>query len=130
MRWTEGIEYKSVDDGYNLIVESFENCGIKGVTYSKPSGYIELYSDGGLILSEKYWWNGSNCSIDTDTNIGPSAFHDAGYWLLDNDIIPNTWGNRKKIDKMFYKLCRKAGMRWCRARYFYRGVRTFGWLAC
>jgi len=132
MKWTEGVEYKESSSGYYVKGSHSYKSDIRGFEYTspgkKPTMSIDL--DGLMTLYDGFWWNGSNLSIDADTNIRASAFHDAFYWCLDMDIIKYTWNNRRKADKVMYNIMREDGASWIRCRYFWRGLRTFGWLAC
>jgi len=128
MIWTEGVEYKKVKGGYEMLQEAFYFCGILGIEYEDEN--VKLEANGRLTLKIGFFWNGSNFSIDASTNMRASAFHDALYYLLDIEAIKHTWNNRRKADKVMYNIMREDGASWIRCRYFWRGLRTFGWLAC
>lgn len=121
--WIKGVDYKVVFDGYELLTEKSFNCGVLGITYDGQT--LSLDRKGKITLRSGFWWNGDT-GIE-DVILEASAFHDAGYWLIIAEIIPQTWGCRRKIDKMYFKLNRRGGMCWLRANGRYYGVRSIGW---
>lgn len=121
--WIEGVDYKVVIDGYELLVEKSFNCGVKGYEFDEP--FLSLDKKGKITLKLSFWWDGDT-GVE-DVILEASAFHDAGYWLILAEIIPETWGCRRKIDKMYFKLNRRGGMSWLRASGRYYGVRGIGW---
>ena len=91
--------------------------------------YIDLYTDGRLVIKEGYAWDGpSGPTIDTQTFMRGSLVHDALYQLMREDYLsPITY--RKEADKILKKLCLEDGMWSIRAWWVYWGVRFFGGLA-
>jgi hypothetical protein len=78
-----------------------------------------------LTIKKGYAWDGpSGPTYDTDSFMEGSLVHDALYQLMRNNKIPPT--GRKHADRLLYKLCRKDGMSWFRAKYIYHAVRLFG----
>ena len=128
MKWTEGVEYHDGPSGYYVKCNHSYRSNIKGFEYQSPTMSLDL--DGWVTLYDGFWWNGSNFSIDADTNIRASAFHDALYWMLDMEIITYTWNNRRKADKVMYNIMKEDGAAWIRCRYFWRAIRSVGWLFC
>ena len=81
-----------------------------------------------LTLFKGVAWDGSTCAIDTEMCMEASLVHD---WLCHtNDTV---WGlnksdwkkYRKLADKEYYRLLRKNGMSWIRAKSRYIAIRSF-----
>jgi len=80
---------------------------------------------GDLLLAKGYIWKGASfITYDTENSFEATAVHDALYTIL--KIFDNNEFTRKQADKLFYKLLRKNGMCYLRARGWYRAVRTGG----
>ena len=121
------IKYKKIkSDKYKY--QLMDSCMI--ITKFRPvkrivTDFIELGTDGFLIIKKKYSWDGpSGISIDTETFMRGSLFHDALYQLIDEGHL--TTDNRLMADKLLRRVCRDDGMGWFRAWYVYRAVRLFG----
>lgn len=91
--------------------------------------YIDLYSDGRLVIRRGYAWDGpSGPTIDTKTFMRGSLVHDAIYQLLREGHLPqNDCGTnyRKLADYELKRACLKDGMAKVRAFYVYWSVRLF-----
>lgn len=114
--------------------------GFNAMVIQKGAMVGELRPSGQLVLLPGFRWDGaSGPSLDTPQNLQPSAFHDAGYILIEQGMIPR--GCRKAVDLSFYEQLRPATPvtlldqllhfpREVRALYHYLAVRLFGalWL--
>ena len=88
-------------------------------------GWIEIYPNGTLIVKKGYAWDGpSGLTIDTETFMRGSLFHDALYQLMREGLLPQE--DREKTDQLLRKICKEDGMNSLRRRYVYRLVRMFG----
>jgi len=88
---------------------------------------IFLSRSGWLILKKGFLWNGaSGPTIDTETSMRGSAFHDALYQLMALGLIPySQWIGYTDI--LFRDICLEDGMNSFRAWLYYQGVNT--WIA-
>jgi hypothetical protein len=119
----KGIQYikgKHVLDGsYSISIPELHNNNCKN------GKYLSISKDGFLMISKGYSWDGaSGPAIDTETIMRGSLVHDALYELMGERILDRSL--RKKVDKVFYKICREDGMSWFRAKYVYWTVRRAG----
>ena len=88
--------------------------------------YIKLETDGNLILSNGYAWDGpSGPTFDTLTFMRGSLIHDALYQLMREKFLDHKF-HRKTADKILRDICRDDGMWFPRAWWVYAGVRLFG----
>lgn len=88
--------------------------------------YIDLYTDGRLVIKEGYAWDGpSGPTIDTQTFMRGSLVHDALYQLMREDHLSRI-EYREEADKILRQLCLEDGMWHIRAWWVYWGVRFFG----
>ena len=120
------VDYFECFGGYELKKKQIHNCKINGFDYD--DAFVSIKSNGDIILFPGYWWNGDN--VVADSVLKASAFHDAGYYLYELEVIDDSWKNRRKLDKMYYKLNRAGGMGCIRANIRLFGVRGFGWAFC
>jgi hypothetical protein len=78
-----------------------------------------------LTILEGYCWDGaSGPTIDTESTMRASLVHDVLYQMILNDQLSKKY--RKKVDKIFYKICVEDGMNKIRAIYYYWALRLFG----
>ena len=109
---------------YNLHSDFKYSTGIK-IDSSKDLGYLKIDSDGELLIKTGYSWDGpSGPTIDTKNFMQGSLVHDALYQLMREGIIEQ--GQRKRVDKIMRKICRRDGMSKIRAWWVYTGVRIGG----
>ena len=88
--------------------------------------YIDLYTDGRLVIKEGYAWDGpSGPTIDTQTFMRGSLVHDALYQLMRENYLSRI-EYREEADKILRQLCLEDGMWHIRAWWVYWGVRFFG----
>jgi len=124
-----GINIKEIEDSkykYELI-DTYSLQTVFRPAYSILTPYIDLLSNGVMIIKRGYQYDGpSGISVDSDNFMRGSLVHDALYQLMDEGHL--TIGDRRKADKLLYRLCRDDGMSWFRASYVYRFVRWFGGL--
>jgi len=127
-KWIEGVDYRDAIGGYWTIGEHRVQTLIRGKFIDSEYGDITLYPSGIIVIRNVFFWDGaSGPAIDTDTNMKGSCVHDALYKLLKSNKLKNSYLNRRRVDKTFYKICRDDGMNWVRANYFYYAVRACGW---
>tara|TARA_R110000744_G_scaffold146669_2_gene259529 strand:- start:5212 stop:5598 length:387 start_codon:yes stop_codon:yes gene_type:complete len=121
----EGIDYKECNGGYSLLKLRFLTTSLTGFEYEGDSYSIQR--DGRIFAYCGYWYDGpSGPTIDTANSMEGSCFHDIIYDMIKKGIIPNTYWNRRKADKIFYKALRRDKMNWFRAQLWYWGVRGGG----
>ncbi len=86
---------------------------------------LSEFKPGVLIINPRYCWDGaSGPAIDTGNWMKASLVHDVFYQCIREHLISKRY--RKKADKLMYKLLRKEGMGYIRAKYSYFTVRMFG----
>jgi hypothetical protein len=78
-----------------------------------------------IHIKKGYAWDGpSGPTYDTDNFMEGSLVHDALYQLMrEGQLAPE---NRQRADLLLYKLCRRDGMSWLRAKMVYHAVQIFG----
>jgi hypothetical protein len=87
--------------------------------------YIKLGSEGKLIISKGYAWDGpSGPTIDTLSFMRGSLIHDALYQLMREGYLDHN-EFREAADRTLQKICREDGMWSLRAWWVYQGVRLF-----
>lgn len=117
------IEYKS-GYKYQIISEHEVEIAIKPEE-DIITDYIELYTNGKLIMKKGYAWDGpSGPTVDTHTFMRGSLVHDALYQLIRNNKLSQD--AREDADRELRKICRKDGMTNLRASCVYWAVRWFG----
>jgi hypothetical protein len=90
------------------------------------SSFSNLQTNGMLMIYKGYAWDGcSGPTYDTNTNMRAGLVHDCLYQLMREGKLTRSGKNRKKTDKLFYKILRKDGMILFRAKYYYFAVRQF-----
>ena len=117
------IAYK---DGYKYQLKETYTLAID-ITPTGPidTPYIKLDSEGRLIISEGYAWDGpSGPTIDTLTFMRGSLIHDALYQLMREDHLDHTV-YREIADRILQKICTEDGMCSLRAWWVFQGVRLF-----
>lgn len=114
IRYKSGYKYQLVEDyvvDVNILPEN-----------SIWTDYIELNTDGRLIVKKGYAWDGpSGPTFDTPDFMRGSLVHDAFYQLMRNEFISRDW--RVKADKELKRMCCEDGMSKIRAWWVYLGVR-------
>ena len=109
---------------YNLYSDFKYSTGIK-IDASKDLGYLNIDSDGELLIKAGYSWDGpSGPTIDTKNFMQGSLVHDALYQLMRECVIKQS--QRKRADEILREICRKDGMSKIRAWWVYKGVRFGG----
>lgn len=116
--YKEGYKYQLTED-YTTEISIKPDSNI-------ISDYIDLSSEGNLVIKKGYAWDGpSGPTIDSLNFMQGSLVHDALYQLmraekLDNEKI------RKPVDKLLQEMCKEDGMNSIRAWWVYHGVRLGG----
>jgi hypothetical protein len=117
------IKYK---DGYKY--QLFEECQLEvSVTPGTDieSDYIDLNTQGMLVIKKGYAWDGaSGPAWDSKNIMRGSLVHDALYQLMRNGKVGQE--QRIQADKELRRLCLEDGMWKIRAWWVYTAVRLFG----
>ena len=122
------ICYRSIKGyKYELASPAETDTGIIGRT--ADTEYLRLTIDGILTARKGYCWDGpSGPSIDTNTFMRGSLFHDAGYQLIRMGLLPIEY--KGQIDDLLKRICLEDGMSSFRAWYVHRSVVMFGGGSC
>jgi len=89
------------------------------------TGLFGITETGLFWINANYAWNGANKpAINTKTIIPPSLFHDAGYQLLEEELLGREY--KAFFDDMFREMCLECGMAEIRTWYAHRAVKRFG----
>ncbi|MEE9465435.1 MAG: DUF1353 domain-containing protein [Candidatus Neomarinimicrobiota bacterium] len=119
MKYKKRRKYK-----YNLHSDFTYSTGIE-VNAPKDSRYLEIDSNGELLIKAGYSWDGpSGPTIDTKNFMQGSLVHDALYQLMREGVIEQS--KRESADELLKVICRKDGMSRIRAWWVYQGVRIGG----
>jgi len=114
IKYRSGYKYQLVED-YQVKVSVIPDSDIK-------TDFIELDTDGTLIIKKGYAWDGpSGPTIDTPNFMRGSLVHDALYQLLRNKFLEQKW--REAADEELRRICREDGMSKIRAWWVHRSVR-------
>ena len=100
--------------------------GIPIVGCDVRTEYIDLDSDGRLLMKDRYAWDGAtDPARDTLTVMRASLVHDALYQLMRlGELDPDE--HRLTADRIFRDICLEDGMCAFRAHYSFLAVRWFG----
>jgi hypothetical protein len=116
-----GYKYQ-IDEEYQVKVSILPEKDVP--TDNAARSFLELKTDGTLIIKRGYAWDGpSGPAIDTLNFMRGSLVHDALYQLLRNGDIKQEF--RKKADEELRKICREDGMSKIRSNWVYWAVHTF-----
>jgi hypothetical protein len=89
--------------------------------------WVALNEQGWLTVRRGYCWDGpSGPSVDTDSFMRGSLFHDALYQLLREGQLRDEGTDRRIADELLRDVCRADGMSRFRAWYVYRTLRMAG----
>ena len=89
--------------------------------------WVALNERGWLTVRRGYNWDGpSGPSIDTDSFMRGSLFHDALYQLLREGKLSADGSDRQIADELLRDICLADGMSRFRAWYVYRTLRIAG----
>ena len=117
------MEYISYKEGYKYqLVETY--CTEINIKPNQDivTDYIELNTEGNLIIKKGYAWDGpSGPTIDTLNFMRGSLVHDALYQLMRQEHI-DKGEYREPADRLLQDMCRKDGMTALRAWWVYQGV--------
>ncbi len=109
---------------YNLYSECKYPTEIS-ITPAYKGKYLELDSNGELVIKVGYAWDGpSGPTIDTKNFMRGSLVHDALYQLIREGIIEQK--QRDIADKILHQICKDDGMSSIRAWWVYKAVKLFG----
>lgn len=100
----------------------FQLIGIKDC-FCKTS-FIELTTEGRIIIKKDYAWDGaSGPTIDTKSSMRASLVHDALYQLIRLKLLPFSY--KVIADINFYNICIQDGMWKWRAKLWYKIITIF-----
>jgi hypothetical protein len=117
IKYKSGYKYQLVEE-YQVKVSVIPIDNIK-------TDYIELDTEGMLIIKKGYAWDGpSGPTWDTPNFMRGSLVHDALYQLLRNEFLEQKW--RYEADEELRRICREDGMSKIRAWWVYKAVRLGG----
>ena len=86
--------------------------------------FVSLDVNGLLSIYKGYAWDGaSGATWDTKSSMIPSLFHDVGYQLIRENLLP--LGFRGYFDELFYRQLLENGMTKIRAWVWYKAVVGF-----
>ena len=120
----ECISYK---EGYKYqLKEPYEtNINIKPDN-SITTDYIDLSTEGKLVIKKGYAWDGpSGPTFDTHNFMRGSLVHDALYQLMREEYLDKD-RYREPADRLLQKMCKEDGMSSLRAWWVYQGVHIGG----
>ena len=117
IKYRSGYKYQLVEE-YQVKVSMIPENNIK-------TAYIELNTEGMLIIKKGYAWDGpSGPTWDTPNFMRGSLVHDALYQLLRNKFLEQKW--RDEADEELRRICREDGMSKIRAWWVHRALRFGG----
>lgn len=120
IKYRSGYKYQLVEE-YQVKVSVIPKDNIK-------TDYIELDTEGMLIIKKGYAWDGpSGPTWDTPNFMRGSLVHDALYQLLRYELLEQEW--RDEADEELRRICREDGMSKIRAWWVHRGLRLGAGLA-
>lgn len=120
IKYRSGYKYQLVEE-YQVKVSVIPTDNIK-------TDFIELTTDGMLVIKKGYAWDGpSGPTIDTPNFMRGSLVHDALYQLLRDEFIDEKW--RDEADGELRGICCEDGMSKIRASWVYMAVRKWGGVA-
>ena len=121
IKYKSGYKYQ-LDEEYQVKVSIIPEKDVPSDNASKA--YIELKTDGKLIIKRGYAWDGpSGPTIDTPNFMRGSLVHDALYQLLRSGYIKQEF--RKEADEELRRICREDGMWKIFSNLVYWAVHTF-----
>lgn len=123
---TRAIHYRRYDHkNYRFILTAPLTLDTNIIGRACKTDWIELLTDGTLIISGAYAWDGaSGIAINTENAIAASCGHDALYQLMDLGLLPLT--QRLKADACLRRWLIEDGMIELRANLWFFAVRLFG----
>lgn len=118
IRYKAGFKYQLAQGAmYASEIQIFEGINTK---------YFNMTLDGLIQVNAGYAWDGpSGPSLDTKNFMRGSLFHDIGYQMLREGLLPHGQGYRTKFDELLRHLCIADGMSKFRAWYVYESVNRF-----
>lgn len=87
--------------------------------------YIQLNTQGELLLNKGYAWDGaSGPAPDFDNAMTGALVHDALYQLIRHGELSKSY--KDEADYIFYELCIRSGLNRPTAWIYYKAVQKFG----
>ena len=134
----EGVHYREVKDvpqyKYALLTGLMFNGAVYGSLGSLFVNHEYYAIEHGLVIAKKgYRWDGpSGPTLDDETNMRASLFHDIGYQAMTENVeiynLPylQKFSIRRAWDKLFRSILKEDGMPFFRRQYYFLAVRGFG----
>lgn len=124
----EKEDYKKIchpEFKYEMIVD-FYFLSPKIDCYECETNFFKV-KDGCITAKKGYAWDGcSGPTIDDDTNMRGSLFHDIWYQAMSEGLLPRNWRTRRVADKFFLSILKEDGMPWFRRTAYFYSVRGAG----
>jgi hypothetical protein len=121
-----GIKYTKIQKGgerYKLNKNYTIDSGITGL--SIDGQFLRLSKGGAFMIRKGYRWDGpSGPAPNTTSMMRASLVHDAFYELMRKKKLSRRW--RKRVDKLFRKMCIQDGLPRSTAEMGYFILRKFG----
>jgi len=93
------MKYRKIDAKYEVEEPESRQTSIYG--YDIDTHRIRLTPKGVMTLKKHFTWNGaSGPTFDTLSTITPSGFHDAGYELIEEGLLPPSY--KEYFDGLLY----------------------------
>lgn len=128
MKYRKGYKYQLDEDDSIFLGDYYDKETGEELKapriFSADTKYFSL--DRGMLTAKSgYAWDGaSGPTIDTRNSMRGSLFHDVGYQMMREKIIPLEY--KDYFDAVFYHLLINSGMSKLRAWIWYNAVRDFG----
>jgi len=114
MKYCKGFKYQLHETESIL-------TNIKG--YEIHSDFYSLGSNGLLIAKKGFAWDGASGSIDTDTNLRASLFHDIGCLMVARNELPRS--ELDAVNDLFHTLLELDGMAKVRRWWHFKAVTKY-----
>lgn len=124
----ENYQYRKIDHPEHKyeMIEEFYFIDPNIVKYKCDHDFFSI-GNGCITARKGYAWDGcSGPTIDDDTNMRASLFHDIWYQAMSEKLLPRNWRTRRAGDKLFLKILKEDGMPWYRRTAYFYSVRGAG----
>lgn len=116
IKYKDGYKYQLVEDYTYSLMAIRPEADIK-------LDFIELSTDGTLLIENGYAWDGATGGLDTPDNMRGSLVHDVLCQLINNNYLDRE--EQLNADYELKMICLDAGMSEERANRFFAAVRMF-----
>lgn len=111
MKYCKGFKYQLHED---------ETIQTTILGYNVSSEFYGLQSNGILTAKKGFAWDGASGSIDTDTNLRASLFHDICCLMVARNQLPLS--EMDKINSLFYTILELDNMHPVRRWWHFKAV--------